>query len=133
MSALLPIQFWFDTISVHDIVHMIIDLATLQQKTDESEIQLVMLLPPSMPGLPAIPKGITAQMILFRGKAEENREHVKWLLGKGGYLERGLQGSWIKGVPSEIIGGLDAVNKGTKDNVAGVSAKKLVIDPWIEL
>lgn len=132
LSALLPIRFWFDTVSVPDSVQKMVDLATLQRKTDGKEIQLVMLLPPSMPGLPEIPEGIKAQMMLFRGKAEENQAHVEWFLGKGGYLERGLQGDWIKGVPAEVIGGLDAVEKGVKDIVAGVSAKKLIIDPWIE-
>jgi hypothetical protein len=51
-------------------------------------------------------------MMLFRGKAEEHKTPVEWLLSKGGYLERGLQGGWIRGVLSEVIGGLITVQLG---------------------
>ena len=132
MSKLLPIQFWFDTVSLPDSVQKMIDLAMIQRESEAKEIHLLMLLPPTMPGLPTIPEGIRPQMMFFRGKADENKEHVEWLLGKGGYLERGLQGGWIRGVPSEVIGGLDAVHQGVKDILAGVSGRKLIIDPWIE-
>jgi hypothetical protein len=133
VAQLLPIDFWFDTISLPDSLEKVIALAERQRKESGQTIRVLTLLPTSsMPGMPEIPEGIETQMFLFRGKAAENQAHVEWFLGKGGYLERGLKEGWIVGVPPEVIGGLDAVQQGVKDITAGVSGRKLVIDPWKE-
>jgi len=70
--------------------------------------------------------------MLFRNKAEENQELVQWMLGSGGYLERGIKGGWIKGVPAECIGGLEKAEEGIESLFNGVSGRKLVVEPWVE-
>ena len=132
VSQHLPIKYWFDTISLRDSVEKVVALAVKQRELESDHIQILLLLPPAMSSLPPFPEGITSQMMLFQIKAPENKDHMEWLLGKDGYMERGLKGGWLRGVPAEIISGLGAVQQGVQDIVAGVSAKKLIIEPWVE-
>lgn len=139
IQPLLPIDFWFDTISLADSVRKIIQLATVQHKQTNQDVKLLTLLPMNpqfTPGLPKIPSFLKTQMHLFKNKAPENKDHVEWLMGtpnKPGFLERGLRGGWIKGVPAKSIGGLDKVEEGIRMVHEGRnSGFKVVIEPWKE-
>ena len=51
-----------------------------------------------------------------------------------GFLERGLKGEWIKGVPSRSVGGLNKVEEGLKIVYEGRNrGLKVVIEPWKDL
>lgn len=139
IKQLLPIDFWFDTISLAESIKPIVDVATAQHETHGKEIKVLTLLPLTpqfAPGLPDIPPFVKPQMHFFRNKAEENQEHVKWLMGTAseqGFLERGLQGGWIKGLPGKSFGGLTKVEEGLQCIDAGRnSGFKVVIEPWKE-
>ncbi|ETN37054.1 uncharacterized protein HMPREF1541_08044 [Cyphellophora europaea CBS 101466] len=131
LKAELPVDFWFDTIALPDTVELLYKLAEAQRRSTGKDVHIVTLLPATSPGYPASPEGVTTQMMLFRGGLEENKSHVAWLMGKGGFLETGMKNGSIRGVPAEVVGGLDAVQKATETIVKGVSAKKLIIDPWL--
>lgn len=137
IKQLLPIDFWFDTISLPDSVGPIIKLATAQHERSGEDIKLLTLLPTTSqwsPGMPEIPPFLKTQMHFFRNKAEENKDHMDWLMGtpdKPGFMERGLKGGWLKGVPSKSLGGLDKIEEGlTMIQEGKHSAVKLVIEPW---
>jgi NADPH:quinone reductase-like Zn-dependent oxidoreductase len=132
LKAYLPIKFWFDTVSLPESIGLMYQLAEAQRTTSEDDIKILTLLPTGSDAYPKAPEGVSAQFLLFRNKLEENRAHVEWLMGKGGFLERGLKSGAIRGVPSEVVGGLDSVQAACEKVLAGVSAKKVVIDPWKE-
>lgn len=133
----LPIDFWFDTISLPNTIKQIIALAIAQHGKDGRDIKLLTLLPTSAsvsPGMPEFPEFIKPQFLMFRNKEPQNKGHVEWMMGtdeKPGYVERGLRGGWIKGVPIESVGGLDKVSEGIdalhKNEHSGV---KFVVEPW---
>jgi hypothetical protein len=131
IRELFPIDYWFDTVSLPDSLSTIIEILSSPGK-DVVQADVLMLLPPSMPGMPAVPEGITAKMHLFRNKAPENEEFMEWLMGDDGYLGKGVRGGWIKGVPVEKVGGLKEVQKSMDRMFRGVSARKLVVEPWKE-
>ncbi|KAI9851731.1 MAG: hypothetical protein M1838_002946 [Thelocarpon superellum] len=126
---LLPIDYWLDTVSLPSSMELLIKILTPPGR-QVVKARIITLLPPTMPGMPKLPDGVTAEMMLFRNKAEENQELVDWLLASGGYMERGLKGGWIRGVPPERLGGLDQYAAGVERMSQGVSGKKLVIEPW---
>ena len=45
-------------------------------------------------------------------------------------MEQGIKTGIIKGVPARLLGGLDKVADGIDELHSGVSAQKIVIDPW---
>jgi hypothetical protein len=94
--------------------------------------EIVTLMPERMIQGLALPEGITAKFLLVRDKAEENKEFVEWYLKKGGYLESGLKGGWIKGVPGDVIGGLDKVSEGVDMLGKGVGGRRIIIEAWRE-
>lgn len=133
----LPIYFWFDTISLPNTIGQIIELATAQHEQSGEDIKLLTLLPTTQawsPGMPEIPESIKPQMLFFRNKAPENKEHVDWLMGtveKPGFVERGIQGGWIRGVPVKSVGGLDRLQDALDMIIKGEhSGVKLVVEPW---
>ncbi|KUJ20150.1 GroES-like protein [Mollisia scopiformis] len=129
IKELFPIDYWFDTISLSSSLTPIRDILDGVKE----QVEIITLLPPSMSGGEVVfPENVKTKMLLFRNKAEENQDLVQWMLGKGGYLEQGLTEGWIKGVPAETIGGLGAVAEGIERLHKGVSARKIVIEPWIE-
>ena len=127
----LPIDFWLNTIAVPETVQQVFTLAEQQRRSTGKDIKIITLCPTGGAAFPKPPEGVTVQFMMFRGKLEENRAHVQWLLEKDGFLERGLRSGTIRGVPAEVVGGLDAVPKALKMMSEGVSAKKLIIDPWM--
>lgn len=125
------INYWLDCVSLPPSLNAIFKI--MEGRFEEGKnIDLLLLLPPSMTGSTTFPDGVNAKTLLFRNKAEENRELVEWMVGSDGYLERGIKEGWIKGVPSECIGGLDSVGDGIERVFGGVSGRKLVVEPWVE-
>lgn len=131
LRAQMPFAFWFDTIALPETVEVLFGLAQEQRQSTGKDINIVTLLPATMQGYPKPPEGVTTQMMFFRGRAEENKPHMEWLMSKGGFLEQGLKNGTIKGVPAEVFGGLEAVQKAAETVLAGVSGKKVIIDPWL--
>jgi hypothetical protein len=62
--------------------------------------------------------------------APENAEWYKYFLAPGGFIEKGMESDIIKGVPANIIGGLDKAGDGIEAVYNGVSGQKIVIEPW---
>jgi NADPH:quinone reductase-like Zn-dependent oxidoreductase len=126
---LFPIDYWFDTISLPSTLTTILKILAPEGKP-VTKANILLLLPLGMPGMPSLPDGVTAQMHRFSTHAPENADFSKWLLARDGFLERGIKKGVIKGVPAEVLGGLDKVSDGIDMLSKGVSAKKIVFEPW---
>lgn len=127
---LFPIDYWFDTISLPSTISTIIKILAPEGEP-VTKANILTLLPTSiMPGMPTLPEGLTAQMHRFSTHAPENVDWKKWLLSKDGFLSKGIQQGVIKGVPAEVVGGLDKVEEGVDKVFKGVSGKKIVVEPW---
>jgi NADPH:quinone reductase-like Zn-dependent oxidoreductase len=129
IQELFPIDHWFDTISILTSISTIVKTLTPHGK-DLVKADILTLLPPNMPGMPKLPEGITSHGLMFRHRAEENEDYVQWMLSKDGYKERGLKEGWIRGVPPHVVGGLEATQDGIDMLDKGVSAMKVVVEPW---
>jgi NADPH:quinone reductase-like Zn-dependent oxidoreductase len=126
---LFPIDYWFDTISLPSTLTTI--FKTLAPEGEPvTKANILLLLPPSMPGMPMPPEGVTVQMHRFSTHAPENKEWAEWLLARGGFLEQGIKSGLIKGVPAEVVGGLEKVDEGIEMLHKGVSGRKIVVEPW---
>ncbi|KAF1965668.1 GroES-like protein [Bimuria novae-zelandiae CBS 107.79] len=129
IRALFPIHYWFDTISLKPSVTTILKiLAPEGEKVTKAYIHL--LLPLAAAGNPTLPEGVTAAMHKFQPEAPGNEEWAKYFLSRGGFMEQGIKSGVIKGVSPHLLGGLDKVSDAIEELTKGVSAKKLVIDPW---
>ena len=128
---LFPIDYWFDTIALKSSLSAMIKiLASNMDPTARANI--LMLLPLSMTGMEAedFPDGVTTQFLSFSTRAPENVEWHKHFLARGGFLEQGIKSGVLRGVPAEVIGGLENVADGIEKVYNGVSEKKIVIEPW---
>jgi NADPH:quinone reductase-like Zn-dependent oxidoreductase len=133
LKAHLPIKFWFDTVALPETISVMYQLAAAQRASSGQDVKILTLMPTGSDAYPKAPEGVVAQFLLFRNKLEENAAHVAWLMGKGGFLEKGLKSGVIRGVPAEVVGGLEQVQAACERVLAGqVSATKIVIDPWRE-
>ncbi|KAF1958098.1 GroES-like protein [Byssothecium circinans] len=126
---LFPIDYWFDTISLPSSLTTILKILAPQGQP-VTKAHILLLLPLGMPGMPSLPEGVTASMHRFSTSAPENADWAEWLLARGGFLEKGIKEGVIKGVPPEVLGGLDKVGDGIEMLSKGISAKKVVFDPW---
>ncbi|KAF2123090.1 chaperonin 10-like protein [Lophiotrema nucula] len=126
---LFPIDYWFDTISLPASLTTIFKILA-PEGGEVTKAHVLLLLPPSMPGNPQPPEGVTVAMHRFSTHSPENADWAKWLLARGGFLEKGIKEGLIKGVPADVLGGLDKVPEGIEQLHKGVSGKKVVIDPW---
>jgi NADPH:quinone reductase-like Zn-dependent oxidoreductase len=126
---LFPIHYWFDTISLAPTLSTIFDILAPEDEP-VTKANILVLLPPSMSGAPEPPAGVTLQMHRFSTHSPENADWNDWLLSKGGYLEQGIKKGLIKGVPPNVLGGLDKVEEGIEKVNNGVSGQKVVINPW---
>lgn len=129
IQDLFPIDYWFDTISLPSTLLNIFKILAPEGKP-VTQARILILLPPSFPGMPTPPEGITLQFHAFSTKAPQNADWQKWLLSRGGYLEQAIKTETLKGVPAEVLGGLEKVSEGIDTVFKGVSAKKVVIEPW---
>jgi hypothetical protein len=126
---LFPIDYWFDTISLPSSIATIIKiLAPADEPATKANI--LVLLPPVMFGNPELPEGVTVQFHSFSNHAPESVEWHKHFLARGGFLEKAIKGGVLKGVPANVLGGLDSVAEGIEKVYAGVSGQKIVIEPW---
>ncbi|KAF3051885.1 hypothetical protein E8E11_011122 [Didymella keratinophila] len=129
ISNFSPIDYWLDTISLKPTVSTILKiLAPEGQPVTKSNI--VMLLPPAWLGIEALPEGVTTQFYQISTDALENAERRKHFLGRVGFMEQAIKSGVIKGVPPEVLGGLDKVEAGLDAVHNGVSGKKIVIELW---
>lgn len=125
-------SIFFDPIFKAESLHMIAEILSDSDGKPIKKAEIVTLMPERMIQGLALPEGITAKFLLVRDKAEENKEFVEWYLKKGGYLESGLKGGWIKGVPGDVIGGLDKVSEGVDMLGKGVGGRRIIIEAWRE-
>ncbi|KAF2681811.1 GroES-like protein [Lentithecium fluviatile CBS 122367] len=126
---LFPINYWFDTISLPPTLTTIFKILA-PSEGEVTKADILLLLPPTMPGMPQLPDGVTVRMHRFSTHAPENVDWNKWFLGRGGFIEKGIKSGVIRGVPPERIGGLEKVAEGIERVAKGVSGQKLVVEPW---
>ena len=124
------IHYFFDPVSKLDSLHMISQVLSDSDGMSSRKAEIVTVVPDRMIQGLELPEGITTKFLMFRNKAEENKEFVQWYVSKGGYLESGLKGGWIRGVPGDVIGGLDKVSEGVEMLGKGVSGRRIIVEPW---
>lgn len=129
IRSLFPIHYWFDTIAQRSSVATILKILAPEGKS-VTKAHILLLVPPAISGVEGFPEGITAQFHQFSPQAPENKVWLKYFLGRDGFLERGIKKGVIKGVPAEILGGLESVSDGIERLHRGVSGRKLVVEPW---
>jgi NADPH:quinone reductase-like Zn-dependent oxidoreductase len=123
---LFPIDYWFDTISLKPSISTIIKILTPEGgATTKASIRV--LLPPMMFGNPELPEGITVQFHQFSTKSPENAEWQKYFLSTGGFMEKAIKDGVLKGVPANVLGGLEKIGEGIEKLHVGVSGEKIVI------
>ncbi|KAF2714259.1 GroES-like protein [Pleomassaria siparia CBS 279.74] len=111
VRALFPIDYWHDTLSLFNSLEIIIKILAPEGGT-VTKANVLLLDPPGMLGNPTLPEGVTLQMCRFSTHAPENKEWAEWLLSRGGFLEEGIKSGIVKGVPAEVVGGLEKVDEG---------------------
>ncbi|KAF9693378.1 hypothetical protein EKO04_008818 [Ascochyta lentis] len=126
---LFPIDYWFDTISIKPTVSRILDILTPEGKP-VTKANILLLLPLAWVGIDSVPEGITTHFHRFSTHSPENAEWRKHFLGPNGFMEQAIKSGVIRGVPPEVLGGLDKVEAGINAVHSGVSGKKIVIEPW---
>jgi NADPH:quinone reductase-like Zn-dependent oxidoreductase len=127
---LFPIDYWFDTISLKSTVSTILKILAPEGEPI-TKANVLLLLPPAWVGIDTFPEGVTTQFHRFSTHSPENAEWHKHFLGRDGFMEQGIRSGVIKGVPPEVLGGLDQVEAGIDAVWNGVSGKKIVIEPWV--
>jgi NADPH:quinone reductase-like Zn-dependent oxidoreductase len=126
---LFPIDYWLDAISLPPSITTIIKILAPEGEP-VTKAKLRTLLPPSMYGNIEYPEGITAQFHQFSTVAPENADWAKHFLARGGFIESVIKQGVLRGVPPNVLGGLDAVAEGLERVDKGVSGQKIVIEPW---
>jgi NADPH:quinone reductase-like Zn-dependent oxidoreductase len=126
---LFPIDYWLDTISLNSSVSTILKILAPEGKP-VTKAKLFTLLPLTMYGITEYPEGITTHFHQFAAVAPENADWAKHFLARGGYIESVIKQGLLRGVPPNVLGGLDAVAEGLDKVEEGVSGQKIVIEPW---
>jgi D-arabinose 1-dehydrogenase-like Zn-dependent alcohol dehydrogenase len=126
---LFPIDYWLDTISLQPSITSIFKILAPEGKSLVTA-NILVLLPPSMIGVSNIPEGVTLQAHRFATAAPENAEWHKYFLARGGYMEQAIKNDLLKTVPADVLGGLEKVSDAFDLLLKGVSARKIVIEPW---
>ncbi|KAH5254458.1 hypothetical protein HBI67_151950 [Parastagonospora nodorum] len=126
---LFPVDYWFDTISLKPTVSTIFQILAPEGKP-VTKANILVLLPPVMFGNPELPEGITVQFHRFSTHAPENEGWQEHFLASGGFIEKAIKAGVLKGVPANVLGGLEKVAEGIEKLHVGVSAQKIVIEPW---
>jgi NADPH:quinone reductase-like Zn-dependent oxidoreductase len=128
---LFPIDYWFDTIALKPSLSALINILAPADKP-VTKANILILLPLVMTGMKAedFPEGITTQFHRFSTHAPENAEWHAHFLARGAFLEQAIKKGVLRGVPAEVVGGLDSVAEGIERVFGGVSGKKIVVEPW---
>lgn len=127
---LFPIDYWFDTISLKPSVSTIVKILAPEGQP-VTQANVLVLLPPAMTGVTELlPEGVTLQFHRFSTHSPENADWQKYFLAPGGFMEQAIKGGVLQGVPADVLGGLEKVEEGIGKVHAGVSGKKVVIEPW---
>jgi NADPH:quinone reductase-like Zn-dependent oxidoreductase len=129
IRGLFPIDYWFDTISLNSTMSTILKILAPEGEP-VTKAKILVLLPPSFLGIENYPDGITTKMHLYSVLAPENAEWYKHFLAPGGFIEKGMQSGIIKGVPTNVIGGLEKAGDGIEAVHKGVSGQKVIVEPW---
>jgi hypothetical protein len=129
IRSLFPIHYWFDTIAQRSSVTALLKILAPEGKP-VTKAHILLLVPPVISGVRDFPEGVTAQFHQFSPQAPENADWMKYFLGSGGFVERAMKEDLIKGVPAEVLGGLESVAGGIERLHRGVSGRKLAIEPW---
>jgi NADPH:quinone reductase-like Zn-dependent oxidoreductase len=127
---LFPIDYWYDTISLKPSVSTIIKILAPEGKP-VTKANILVLLPPVMFGITEFPEGITVQFHRFSTHAPENAEWHEHFLARGGFMEKAIKTGALRGVPANVLGGLEKASDGIEKLHGGVvSGQKIVIEPW---
>lgn len=126
---LFPIDYWLDTISLKPSVTTILKILAPEGEP-VTKAKLLLLLPPVMAGVTEFPDGVTVQFHRFSTHSPQNQDWSKHFLGRGGYLEKAIQGGVLEAVPVNVLGGLESAGDGFEKVHSGVSGQKVVIQPW---
>jgi NADPH:quinone reductase-like Zn-dependent oxidoreductase len=126
---LFPIDYWLDTISLKPSISTILKILAPEGEP-VTKAKLMTLLPPVMFGITEFPEGITVQFHQFSTHAPANVDWHKHFLARGGFLESTIKQGVLRGVPPNVLGGLDRVAEGLDKIENGVSGQKIVIEPW---
>ena len=129
IRELFPIDYWFDTVSLHATMSTILRILAPEGEP-VTKAEILVLLPPSFLGIDHYPQGITTKMHRYSVLAPENVEWYKHFLAPGGFIEKGMESGIIKGVPANVIGGLEKAADGIEAVQNGVSGEKILIEPW---
>jgi NADPH:quinone reductase-like Zn-dependent oxidoreductase len=131
IRELFPIDYWFDTIALRSSLSIIIRILAPEGGA-ATKANILMLLPLVMTGMKAedFPEGVTTQFHRFSTRSPENANWHEHFLARGGFLEQAIKKAVLKGVPAEVVGGLDSVADGIEKVHDGVSGKKIVIESW---
>jgi NADPH:quinone reductase-like Zn-dependent oxidoreductase len=127
---LFPIDYWLDTISLKPSISTILKILAPEGEP-VTKANIITFLPPFMYGITELPEGITVQFYQFSTRAPENVEWHKYFLARGGFIENAIKQGVLRGVPPNVLGGLDKVAEGLDKIDKGVSAQKIVIEPWV--
>ncbi|RDW88361.1 hypothetical protein BP6252_00393 [Coleophoma cylindrospora] len=124
-------KYWFDTISLPASMAPLVEVISQTTAPDQA-VMVLHLNPPFMfVSSVTIPPNVTTKLYTISSAEKGDPELMQWMLGKGGYLERGLNEGWLRGVPPLVLGGLDQVEKGIEMlHREEVSGQKLVVLPW---
>lgn len=126
---LFPVDYWLDTISLKSTVSTIVKILAPEGEP-VTKANILVLLPPVMFGNPELPEGISVQFHRFSTHAPENVEWQEHFLASGGFIEKALKAGVLKGVPANVLGGLEKVVEGVEKLHVGVSGQKIGIEPW---
>lgn len=129
IQSLFPVDYWFDTIALKDSVSTILKILAPEGKP-ATKAHILTLLPSVMFGIKEFPEGITVQFHQFSTHAPANVDWHKHFLAQGGFMEKAIKQGILKGVPADIVGGLDSVSNAIEKSYKGVSGRKLVVEPW---
>ena len=126
---LFPIHYWFDTISLKTSVSTILEILAPEGEA-LAQANILLLLPSAWLGIESFPEGVTTQFHQFSTHSPENAEWHQYFLGTDGFMEQGIRTGIIRGVPPEVLGGLDKADTGIDAVHSSVSGRKIVIKPW---
>jgi NADPH:quinone reductase-like Zn-dependent oxidoreductase len=128
---LLLIDYWFDTIALKPSLSTLIKILA-PEREPVNKANILILLPHVMTDLKTkdFPEGVTTQFHRISTHAPENADWQEHFLARGSFLKQAIKSGVLKGVPAEVVSGLDSVAGAIEKVYDGVSGKKIVVEPW---